>query len=326
MRSALETRKKLEYRIRYKNRVVWLVGLSWIIFSGILFYLFYTAVNTLGLYIILSLITFVMHVSIGLTLKTPNLLIRNIAIYPFGIVVAQILNEISTRWIYAEITPVSFGLWNWMALFFCYIFSLGASSSLLRLTIGYETTSQNPINSQSYYLKSTKEDAIELLKNFINRLFRNISPKIVKENELTWMKFDIKPNNYAIAFVSKNENEAEVNLLTCQIRSDILCEADKEETEIIVSIINALFTTWKKQEYIDEWRTENAPKYSEDLKEALLKTYISPTKIPLKTPPMQEIKRNSKDWIKRNKKGIGIFVLGIISTLIASFITRLLGW
>lgn len=320
------TKEKLERRIRHKNNAVWIVALTWTIISGIFFYLCYLTINPLGLFTILSLITFVIYVIVGFTLKVPELLFRNVFFYPFGIIVAQTLNQISSRWNYTiEMNIIGFGISNWIALLLLYVASSVSAFILLRLTTGYEITLPNPISSFSYYLKSSEENPIELLKSRI-KLFENVSLKIVKQKELTWMKFKIRPNRYTIVFVPKNKNEYEVNLFTYQMRSDTLCEADKEEADTIVSIINTLFTTWRKQEHIDQWQTENTPKRSEELKEALAEGYISRAEIPLKIPSLRQIRYDAVDSLKRNKKQIAtIIATATITSLIAYLITLLLG-
>lgn len=78
----LSTKEDLEKRIRYKNRAVWLVGLSWLILSGVLFYSLYFTLNILDLYIILSMIAFVINLSIGFALKAPKLIARNAGLNP----------------------------------------------------------------------------------------------------------------------------------------------------------------------------------------------------------------------------------------------------
>lgn len=319
------TVEQLENRIRYKNRAVWLIGLSWVIISGLLFYLLYFNINALGLFIILSLITFVINLTMGFALKAPKLLIRNVPIYPFGIVVALVLNEISPRWIHAPYTQFGFGISYWFGLCLFYLFVSVVSYFLLRLAIGYETTLQNPISSYSFYLKPTEEDAIVLLQDFIS-LFVNVSPRIFKEDELTWLKFDMKLNKYAIAFTPKSENGVEVNIFACKMQRDIVCEADREEADIIISVINSVYSTWKKQGYIDEWRAENLPEHSEALSDTFLKTYTTPAKIPFKVPPIKQLRYSMIEWLKRNKKEIIIMILtAIVSPLIIYFVTRLIG-
>ena len=318
------TAKELENRIRRKNVAVWLVGLLWILLSGVFFYLCYFSIDILGIVTILTIVAFAIHVSVGFTLKTPALLIRNMAVYPFGIVVAQILNEASPKWNYSEwANPVNFSVAYWFGFLILYMMSSILAFFLLRSVTGYETTQRNPIVSYSFRLGSTKEDIIVgYLKNFI-RLFENAKPKIIKEKELTWMKFQILPNSYAIAFAPRNGKMCEVNLCSYQMRSDILCEPMKEEAEIIASVVNGIFTALKKQGAIDDWRTENTPKYSEIAKDALLRTYANPAKIPLKIPSIQQTVGNTIDWIERNKKQIIIIIFtAIISPIIVYVVTR----
>lgn len=317
--------EKLERKVRYKKIGVWIVGLSWTMLSGIIFYLCYRTINDFGLYTILSLITFVTHIIVGFALKTPRLLVRNAFLYPFGTIVAQILNEISLRWNYSiETTITDFGVSNWIILLCFHVPPSLLAFVLLRFMTGYEVVPPNPISSYSYYLKSSEENPIQLLKSYIS-LFENASPKIFREKELTWLTFWIDPNDYAIAFIPKNKNEYEVNLLAYRLRSDTLCEADKDEADTAVSIINALFVTWKEQELIDEWQIENAPKRSEEMKETFVKEYISGTRTPFGIPSLGEAKHDLVDWVKRNKNQIAsIIITAIISPLILYFLTSFL--
>jgi hypothetical protein len=272
------------------------------------------------LWVILGLITFTINVSIGLALKARTLLIRNVLFYPFGIVVAEILNMVSLKWTYAENnSPVGFGIINGLGLFCFYILAFMFSITVLGFFVKYETSTQNPISSYSYYLKSSKKNTTELLQSFIRKL-RNVYPTIVEEKERTWMKFNIDPNDYAIAFVPRNEHEAEVNILSCQTRSDMLCEAEKEEAELIDSMINALFTTWKKQGYVDEWRTENSPQYAEESRDALLKEYTATTKFPVGSAYVKKLRYNMVEWTKRNREIIRIIVTAIISPIVVYLI------
>lgn len=318
--------EKVEQRIQFKSKAALIVALAWTILSGILFYLGYRTVNSLGLYTILSLITFVIHVSLGFALKGPGLLSKNFLFYPFGIILALILNEISLRWTYADENIIGFGMVNWIVLLLFYFPSSVLAFILLRLTMGYETIPPNPISSYSYYVKSAEDmwEPIELLSDYI-RLFENVSLKINERKERAWMKFEIMPNRYAIAFVPENEREAEVNLFAYRMRSDTICEADKEEADVIVSTVDALFGTKKKQGYIHNWRVEDAPKHRDELKEELLKEYINRAKMPLKLPSVQQVRYESIDWLKKNRNRIiSIAITAIISPLIVYLITSVL--
>lgn len=318
-----ETIVKLKNKIRRKNIAVWLVGLLWMLLSGVFFYLCYFEINPLGIYVILAVVAFTIHVGVGFTLKAPRLLIRNAGVYPFGIIVAQILNEISSRWIYTEeSTFISFGLGTWVALFIVYSIGSILGFFLLRLVIGYETIEGNPIVSYSFYLKSAKVDVVKSLSSFI-RLFENSHLSIIKEKELTWMQFKISPNRYAIAFAPRSGNATEVNLCSYQMRKDVLFGPEKLLADTTVSVINGILSTWKKQGLIDEWRMEDTPKHSEMVKDVLLRIYVNPAKIPLKIPSTQQAIGNTINWTKRNKKQIvTVTFTAIISPIIVYVITR----
>lgn len=268
---------------------------------------------------------FVINLSIGLALRAPKLIARNVPVYPFGIVAALVLNEIAPKWFYTGGSdPIGFGILVWFGLFIFYSVASGTAFVLLRFAIGYETTLQNPIIAHTFYLKSKEEDPVEMLRDFVD-LFQHASPSINEEGHSSWLKFELVPNKYAIAFTPKKEEGVEVNILSYQIQRDVICEADEEESEVVVSMIDSLYSTWKKQGYVDVWQTENSPEYSEELRDALLKTYTATIKIPFKIPSIQRVKHNITELLRRNKKEVVLIILtAIVSPVIVHFIIQYL--
>jgi hypothetical protein len=93
------------------------------------------------------------------------------------------------------------------------------------------------------------------------------------------LEFRIRPNDYAVVFADADGKNAEVNIYAYRTRSDIVCEVDKMETDTVVSMINACLEAWKNEGNIIDWRIENEPKHSGELKSVLFDELVSPQKL-----------------------------------------------
>ena len=315
----------LEDRIRYKGRAASILGLSWTVSSGVCLYFLLPFFNTTVLYLAFGLVVFALHISVGFVLKAPTLLVRNIFLYPFAVVVAQILNAIWSKWFYAQDTnPVGFALLNMFALLFSYIAFLALSSFVLRFTTAFEAISGKPIASYSYSVKSTIDSIAESLRDFVDG-FRDVSAKIIKQKNITWIRFSILPNIYAVAVTPKEKDELEVNVLFCREQNDVVCKADTGKADLMNSLINAFFTTMEKQGRVSEWKPENAPKYSENQKDVFLKALTTAREIRLKAFSFGQSWHNTIDWVKTNKKVVVAYIVtAILGPLIVNILWNLI--
>lgn len=311
----------MEQRVQRKNYSVKLIGLSWAFISGVLLYFTLNTVNLFTLYVILGLIAFVIYLLAGFFLKAPALLIYNCLIYPLGIIVASLLNILSSKWTF-EPNPLGFVFTNFFGLLVFYLFISIVGFYLLRSITGYEITQPNPIISFNYSLRADNDDYIELLEKYL-LLYKDVTPEKKIKSNRTSIDFIIKPNRYSVIFTHKKDREYEVNILAYQMRSDILCEADKEKAEITSAVINTLFSIWKEQGHIDYWIENKNPEFNEQLRKDLVEK-IGNGKFPFPITTIKQVKFFTSDWLKQNKKEIVKYIIvAILSPIIIYFITQL---
>jgi hypothetical protein len=266
----------LERRVREKNLAVWLFGFVWLILSGVGFYLLYPVINLLGVFMILGVTTIVVDIIAGRVTKARGLMLRNAVVYPFGVVIAVSLNCISRLWFYVEGTTLQgFAIMNYIFLGAIYIIAYSVSMAVLKRTTEYETSSQNPIGTNSFYVKSTKKNAAQLLQDIVEKTTGVLTPEIAGKED-TWLRFHLEPNEYAVAFVPISGDEFEVDIFSWRDRNDILCEADDQESDLVIAMIDGVFATRRNQGHIEEWRTEKTPKYAGQLEQRLFDVLVLP--------------------------------------------------
>lgn len=317
--------KSPEERIRYKSNAAWIVGLSWVALSAAILYLFSPGITMSSFCIIFGLVAFAIYISVGFALKAPTILIRNFLVYPFAIPVAQIANLISPRWTYdPNMNPLAFALVYMTTLMVLYMLTSGVSSFILKFATGVETYFQEPIASFSYSGRSGKADMVSVMRDFLG-IFKDLSAKLVKEKNVTWIRFYYSLNTYAIAIVSVDHNQ-EVNIFACSLRNDVLCSPFQEELEVTTSMLDAYLTTKKEQGYLDDWKVEAASKDTEALKATFFRTLTSASETRLKAFSFGQIRRDVIRWLKANKKTvIGYALVAIVAPLIVGLLLRLFG-
>ena len=237
----------------------------WATLSGIFFYMYYDSFDLNALLTILMALTFLVEFVSGVFLTAPTIFCDKLWFYALGAVVAELLNFFYPRWWYpstelAQIISAKYLVW-----LMAYIIPSVVSLLVLRLSLGYESTSQDPLDVRSYYLKSAGKNVAEPLRGYIKTVVDNNSVT-VKEEKVTWLRFDVGPNSYAVAFVPANTDEFEMDVFGWRRQYDTLSVAEKGAAELFTSVMNALLETWKNQGQIQAWKVETSPRYAQELR------------------------------------------------------------
>jgi len=323
---SVKNEKNLDDKIKTKKRDMSLIGLVWMLVSGVIFYLLYSGNNFLVVMAILSILAFVIDIGSARVLKAPTLVIRNFVIFAFGIVVAQVLNMIFQRWNYSiqgSDSPVMlavFGLVHGILLGAIYLVASIVAVMFSRYFVGYEALSKNPVSSHSFHIETAEGKTVSSFEAAVHRLSKD-SPTTRQRNGLTWLEFRISPNDYSVVFADADGKNSEVNIYAYRTQSDIVCEADKIETETVVSMINACLEVSRNEGNILDWRIENEPKHSDELKSVLFDELVSPQKLHMALLTEKEAFRKAREWGKKYRgEIIKLIVVAIISGVISHFL------
>lgn len=310
----------MQQKIQRKKNSAILIGFAWACISGVMIYFVYNTIDLFTLYVILGLITVTLYFISGFFFKAPVLFLYDVMIYPGGILIAAFLNTLSPKWVFVP-NIQNFIISNYFGLLFFYLFLSICGYYLLRSLTGFEVTNQNSIISFNYILKSGEKDHIELLKNHLEK-YQDTKLKEKNVDKTKIISFEIEPNRYSIILTPENDS-FEVNVLSYKMSSDILCEPDIEEAEVISEIINALFSVWKKQGYVNKWDITESSKFDEKSKKMVMELF-SNGKTPFSLQSLEEINFLTTDWLKQNKKAILKYIIvAIISPLFVYLITKL---
>jgi len=157
-------------------------------------------------------------------------------------------------------------------------------------------------------------DPVRLLEERLD-IIKDAQQATIRRDNQHRIKFLINPNIYEIVFSPISEEFIEVNLFAYRIESDIIRDPDGKESDVLVSVLNAVFKTWVKQGVIDYWEAEDSPTYSENIRNSLFNTYANASKI-IVFEPLRRIRHMSIDWLTRNWKQIVATVIIIILTAV----------
>jgi len=316
----MEVSSRIERRLAFKNRMIWIVGILWAIILGIAFYFLFMLGGPAITYLTLISFTFAIGLLSGICLKTPKLIVRNSFVFPFGLVITAIFNQVSPKWVIGDTGAlVGFYLGNFVLLaLLCYLI-LFIASGIALLVVGFELMPEDPLTVDSYRIKTKLEDPPNLLRKALAYL--GVKPtKLSRSKETTSMGFRKDSNEYAVFFSPSDQGTTEADFVVFRVKNDTLIKADENEKDIFFAALNGIMKVYSKT---TEWSTENTPRHDKTSRNTVL-DYASPMKLELVLPSQELIKQRTFSWLKENKKviiiGIFTFIAGVAMQIIATLI------
>jgi hypothetical protein len=321
---------EVELKLKSKNRKVWLVGILWMIVSGILFYFITSFVieykfPTLSLtYLTLFLLTFVVFTLTGVSLKAPMLSWRNAIIFPFGILITALLNETAPRWGYSN-NVFSFYFSIFLFLLILYFFTGLAAVGITRLCVGYDLIPGFRGKIHGYTFSRQIDDASTLLEKLLYPF--NIEKFRLYSRSKEWALFGFKlwPNRFLVYCKHYDERLLQMVFFGYRLSSDTVVQAEDESTESFFAALDGIVERWKEQGFIEEATIQIEPESSEEAKAHLLDMCINPVRFGIKIPSREYLIGILKA-LPKDHPYIFAFISTIAGTILATLVLKLLGY
>jgi hypothetical protein len=321
---------EVELKLKSKNRKVWLVGILWMLVSGILFYFITGFVveykfPTLSLtYLTLFLLTFVVFTLTGVSLKAPMLSWRNAVVFPFGIVIAVIFNEVAPRWTYPK-DALSFAMGHFFFSLILYVFTGLLAVMFVRLCVGYEVAPQFQGKIHSYVFSCQIDDTPLLLEKLL--IHFNIEKLRIYSRAEEWSLLGFRkwPNRFLVYCQRYNGKLTEVNFVAYRLSNDMVVEVENGNVETFFAALDGIVRRWKEQGLMEEAIPKSKPEFIKEARKHLLDKYINPIKFQVRIPPRKYLIEILKSLPKKHPY-IFAFISTIVGTVLATLILKFLGY
>jgi len=324
---------EIELKLKSKSRKVWLTGILWMIVSGIIFYLIlgFASVDkgpALSLtYLLLFFLTLVVLTFTGIVFKTLKLLWRNTLVFPFGIVIAIILNEIVKKWGYLEGNVVGFAIAHFILLFSLHLITCLFAIPFVRLCTGYEVASQFRGKVHSYVFSSQTSKDLPLLEELFSPFNISLSTYL-SEKDYAVLGFDKGGNSFLVYYQRRNETLTEFDLIAYRVSKDILIEAENENLETFFAALDGIVAKWKEQGKVREPASRSNPMFVEQARNYLLTRYTNPIKFEIGFHRIKLYLSMMKGFPKNhpNAFSIGLVIVSaLLGAIVTVIVTKLLG-